>query len=105
MTGAVVVAEYLPGRAANMGPLSALREAALQRSTKNPGISAAAIEWVSLPLELRMALLLLAGVDGDLSSLGRRAWGEFTPPERAAVQVATRGTIKQLRGVFALVQA
>lgn len=108
MTGAAVVVqvvEYLPGRAANMPMLSALREQALQRSTNKPGISAAAIEWVGLALELRMALLLLAGVDGDLSSLARRAWSEFTPGERAAVQVATRGMIRQLRGVVALVQA
>lgn len=96
---------YGPGRAACLGALSALREQALQRSTKKPGISAAAIEWVGLPLETRMALLLLAGVDGDLASLGRRAWGEFTPGERAAVQVATRGVIRSLRSVFALVQA
>lgn len=92
------------GRAANMAELMALREGALQRSTGKHGISAAAIEWVGLALELRMCILLVAGIDGDLASLARRSWGEFTPPECTAVQVATRAMIRQLGGVFALTQ-
>ena len=47
-------------------------------------------EWAQVPAEHKMTLLMVAGIDGDLGSLARKAWQEFTPPERVAVQVAIR---------------
>lgn len=47
-------------------------------------------EWFSLPMDLRMAILLLAGVDGDLQALANRDWRETPPPERAAIKTASR---------------
>lgn len=59
-------------------------------------------EWALIPLELRMALLMMAGIDGDLSSLSRRSWPEFTPAEKLAVQVALRLVHSGLSRTFAL---
>ena len=59
-------------------------------------------EWSILALEIRMAVMMLAGIDGDLSALARRAWQEFTPPERTAVQVAMRGLHRGLGQTMAL---
>ncbi len=60
------------------------------------------MEWASVPLPHRMALLLLAGLDGDLQSLARRAWAEFTPSEQAAIQVAIRSMHDSLSKAQAL---
>lgn len=59
-------------------------------------------EWAAMPIEYRMALLLLAGVDGDLQALGRKAWSEFTEPEKLAVQVALRGMARAIEKSYAL---
>lgn len=53
-------------------------------------------EWASILLEYRMALLLLAGVDGDLQALARKAWGEFTDDEKIALRVSMRGMFAAL---------
>lgn len=53
-------------------------------------------EWASMLLEYRMALLLLAGVDGDLQALARKAWGEFTDDEKIALRVSMRGMFAAL---------
>ncbi|MGD9758832.1 MAG: hypothetical protein AB7U71_15070 [Comamonas sp.] len=47
-------------------------------------------EWFSLPEELRMVILLLAQVSGNLPDLVGRDWRETPPPERAAIKAATR---------------
>ena len=47
-------------------------------------------EWFGLPEELRMVILLLAKVSGNLPELAGRDWRETPPPERAAIQAATR---------------
>lgn len=47
-------------------------------------------EWKSIPAEWRMALLLLAGVDGDLGSLANRDFQRMPLPERAAVKSEVR---------------
>lgn len=48
------------------------------------------IEWGNVPLAHRMAVLLLAGIDGDLGQLSRKAWPEFAPLERESITVAMR---------------
>ena len=47
-------------------------------------------EWFGLPEELRMVILLLAKVSGNLQELAGRDWRETPPPERAAIKAATR---------------
>lgn len=47
-------------------------------------------EWFGLPEELRMVILLLAQVSGNLPDLVSRDWRETPPPERAAIKAATR---------------
>lgn len=54
-------------------------------------------EWFGLPEELRMAILLLARVGGNLQELAGRDWRETPPPERAAIKIATR-SIKRHSG-------
>lgn len=59
-------------------------------------------DWALLPQETRMAVLLLAGVDGDLSRLSAKKFGEFTPDERIAVQVSIRSLYAVLSGAVSL---
>ena len=47
-------------------------------------------EWFGLPEEMRMVILLLAKVSGNLPELAGRDWRETPPPERAAIKAATR---------------
>lgn len=54
-------------------------------------------EWFGLPEELRMVILLLAQVSGNLPDLVSRDWRETPPPERAAIKAATR-SIKRHSG-------
>lgn len=55
-----------------------------------------------LPGEHRMALLLLAGVDGDLARLASRKFSEFGHDEKIAVQVAIRSMFAGLHGSVSL---
>lgn len=59
-------------------------------------------EWAGLSLHTRMAVMLLAGVDGDLAMLARLAWGEFAPGEKLAVQSAIRTLSADLHKAYAL---
>ena len=59
-------------------------------------------EWARLIPEHRMVLLILAGLDGDLGALARRAWSEFTPGERVAVQVGLRALTLSMSQCVAL---
>lgn len=54
-------------------------------------------EWFGLPEELRMVILLLARVSGNLPDLVSRDWRETPPPERVAIKAATR-SIKRHSG-------
>lgn len=54
-------------------------------------------EWFGLPEELRMVILLLAQVSGNLPDLVNRDWRETPPPERAAIKAAIR-SIKRHSG-------
>lgn len=61
-----------------------------------------AAEWLSMPIAHRMAVMMLSGVDGDLSALARRSWSEFSPPEKVAVQITVRALRKSMEGAYAL---
>lgn len=51
---------------------------------------AESLEWGRLSHWHRMALLLLAGVDGDLVALAKRRWRELPELERIAVKSEAR---------------
>lgn len=87
-----------------MAALVALRNEAAARSAGNAGGCAASIEWARLSLEFRMAVLLLAGIDGDLESLACRAWQEFPDTEKQAVKVQLRAMRAQLSQLWAVLQ-
>ena len=59
-------------------------------------------EWFGLPEELRMAILLLAQVDGDLKTLAHRDWRETPPPERAAIKAVSRSVKRHGARLIAL---
>jgi len=64
---------------------------------KVPG-SARSREWSGLMPEQRMALLLLAGIDGDLQRLEKKRFAEFVDSEKIALQVAIRALYAGLNG-------
>jgi hypothetical protein len=70
--------------------------------SKNKQSCARSKEWAALSIEARMAVMLLAGLDGDLSDLARKSWPEFTPAEKTAVQIATRGLFRALEKTFSI---
>ena len=47
-------------------------------------------EWFALPEEMRMVILLVARISGNLQELVCRDWRETPPPERQAIKAATR---------------
>lgn len=83
--------------------LAELRDEIVSKVTGGRHICARSREWAALPLELRMAVLLLAGVDGEVSTLARRAWLEMPGPEREAVRGTIRGFSRALGASPALV--
>ncbi len=60
------------------------------------------MEWGNIPLPHRMAVMLMAGIDGDLGALARKGWQEFTPMEQETVAVALRSLYASLKGCNAL---
>lgn len=59
-------------------------------------------EWHALPVRIRMALLLLCGVDGDLDALANRDFQAMPPPERQAIKTEVRLAQRHFAGVRAL---
>lgn len=88
----------MPGRARAMQ----LRDQLAAQDSGGRHRCARSQEWATLTLETRMAVLLLAGMEGELLALSRKAWPEFTPPEQMAVQVATRGLFRDLERTWNL---
>jgi hypothetical protein len=60
------------------------------------------IEWGNVPMAHRMGVLLMAGIDGDLSDLSRKAWPEFAPLEQESITVAIRSLHASLHNCNAL---
>lgn len=63
---------------------------------------ARSVEWAAMDPMARMAVLLLAGVDGELSQLARRAWPELTPAEKLQCQLAIRSLHAAMGKTYAL---
>lgn len=59
-------------------------------------------EWAALDPCHRMAMLLLAGVDGELTDLAQRAWLELPTPEREAIKVEVRAAKAAFSRLMAL---
>ena len=75
---------------------AALRKA-YRRQSGRGYVDAENQEWFGLPEELRMVILLVAQVSGNLPDLVSRDWRETPPPERTAIKAATR-SIKRYSG-------
>jgi hypothetical protein len=61
-------------------------------------------EWASLSLDTRCALMVLAGIDGDVPELAARAWFAMPEPERwaiAATMRRLRDELERSRGLMA----
>ena len=71
-------------------------------TTKGRHSDAGALEWSRLEHVHRMAFLLLAGVDGELSELAGRAWLELPDPEREAVRLQILSMRKAMQSVYVL---
>lgn len=80
-----------------------LRDEFVGRMTGGNHVCARSREWAAMPLELRMAVLLIAGIDGDMSDLARRGWREMPLPERDAVRGVMRNFARVMRDSPALV--
>lgn len=102
MSGAAVV-----GAAActpeNRARLLTLRDEIIAKQSRGRVPCARSAEWAALPVELRMAYMMVSGLDGDLSALAVKAWPEFTPPEREAIKATVRAFAKAARASVALV--
>ena len=79
-----------------------LRDEFVQRATRGRVSDAEALEWRRLDQGHRMALLLLAGIDGDLSVLSLREWRELPEPERQAIKDQVRHAKRAFAAVAAL---
>ena len=77
--------------------LNKAREEYRRKAGRGGYINAENAEWRAMPQRLRMALLLLCAVDGDLPTLASREFQEMTPPERARIKAEVR-IMKRLFG-------
>lgn len=81
----------------------AVRDEIVSKQSRGRLPCARSAEWAAISVELRMAYMMVAGVDGDLSALAVKAWPEFTPPEREAIRSTVRAFAKAARASVALV--
>ena len=59
-------------------------------------------EWAGLETGHKMAMLLLAGIDGDLVELSGRAWRELPVTEREIIKVEVRSAKAAFSRLMAL---
>lgn len=77
----------------------AMQRKAICRESGRGYIDAENQEWFRLPEELRMVVLLLARLSGNLQELAGRDWRETPPPERQAIKAAVRAIKRHFGGV------
>lgn len=65
-------------------------------------VNATSYEWAALPIQTRMAIALLSGVDGTMAEIAGKKFHEYSMSERAALQVATRNLYRELADTFSL---
>ncbi len=88
-----------------MARLMKLRDEFVALATRGRFNDSASREWRRLPINWRMALLMLAGIGVDvdnLSDLAERDWLEMPPPERDELRGVIRSAKKHLGQVVAL---
>ena len=73
-----------------------------QRQSGRGYIDAENQEWFRLPQEMRMAILLLAKVDGNLQELAGRDWRETPAMERQAIKAVSRSMKRHAGRLVAL---
>lgn len=83
--------------------LLAIRDEIVSKHSRGRAPCARSAEWAKLPVEIRMAYLMVSGIDGELSALAVKAWAEFTPPEREAIRSTVRAFASAARDSVALV--
>lgn len=85
-----------PAQGETLARLMELRDEFVVLASHGRFHDAASREWSTLPVELRMVLVLLAGVSGvrmdahPLQALAVRDWHEMPPAERDAIRAAVR---------------
>lgn len=89
-------AEFAPCPPAVRDRLQQLKNEIVSAATGGRHRCARSKEWAALPLEFRFAVLLMAGIDGDMDALARRAWREMPTPERDAI----RGVMRNFAAVL-----
>lgn len=82
--------------------LNELRDEFVQRASKQRWSDAESREWARLEHGLRMSLLLLAGVDGELTDLSHRDWRELPEAERMAIKREARAARQGFQALHAL---
>ena len=83
------------------GP-AGLRDEYIQLATRGRMSDSESAEWRKLDLGHKMAMLLLAGVDGDLVALADRDWRELPKVERDAIKAEVRAAKLAFSRVVAL---
>ncbi len=79
-----------------------LRDEYVQLATRGRMSDSESAEWRKLDLGHKMAMLLLAGVDGDLVALADRDWRELPKVERDAIKAEVRAAKLAFSRVVAL---
>ena len=94
-----------PAKGEALQRLMELRDEFVQISSQGRFVEAASREWRQIPMQWRMALLMMAGIGvdvADLEKLASRHWHRFPEPERQAIKAVIRDGRQHLRGVTAL---
>jgi hypothetical protein len=95
-----------PPTEAERALLAQLRDAAAACASGGRFHDAAAREWRSMPINLRMVVVLLAGLGldvADLETLAARSWREIPPTEQALLRGELRLAKKHFARLAALV--
>ena len=85
--------------------LSALRDEFVRIASDGRFVDSASREWRGIPMNWRMALVLMAGLGDEAESpaiLASREWREMPPPEREALRAMVRSAKRHLGGLTAL---
>ena len=89
----------------HVNKLAALRDEFVRIATDGRFVDSASREWRGIPMNWRMALVLMAGLGDEAESpaiLASREWREMPPPEREALRAMVRGAKRHLGRLTAL---
>ena len=89
----------------HINKLAALRDEFVRIATDGRFADSASREWRGIPMNWRMALVLMAGLGDEAespASLASREWREMPPPEREALRAMVRSAKRHLGGLTAL---